>query len=161
MSRTQVFDKLSGIRAVAWLSSLIPTLDDKKKYIIEIKQYRQKRSLDANAYCWALINELGNVLRQSKEDVYVAMLKSYGQSEMFSIRSDIDVKGYLKYYEPAGTGYVGDKEFTHYKVYKGSSEYDTREMSILIDGIVQECKEQGIETMTPAELQSLKESWHA
>jgi len=158
--KQQVFDKLSGIRAVAWLSSLIPTLDDKKKYVIEIKQYRQKRSLDANAYCWALINELGNVLRQDKEEVYLNMLKSYGQSKIVSIRSDIDVRGYLKYYEPIGTGFVGDKEFTHYKVYKGSSEYDTREMSILIDGIVQECKEQGIETMTPAELQSLKESWN-
>lgn len=155
-----VFDKSSGIKAVAWLSSLISSLDD-KKYVIDIKQYRKGRSLNANAYCWSLCNELANVLRMDKDEVYVNMLKAYGQSEIISVRSDIDVRGYFKYYDEFGKGYVNNKEFTHYKVYKGSSEYDTREMSILIDGIIQECQAQGIETMTPGELQLLKESWVA
>lgn len=79
------------------------------------------------------------------------MLKSYGQSEFVSVRSDIDVKGYFKYYEEYGKGHVEGREFTHYKVYKGSSEFDSREMSILLDGIIQEAKAQGIETITPAE----------
>lgn len=152
-------DKADGIKAIAWLSRLIPTLDDKKKYDIEVKQHREKRSLDANAYCWALIGKLGDALRMDKEAVYLEMLKSYGQSEIVSVRSDIDVKGYFKYYEPIGTGTVNGSEFTHYKVYKGSSEYDTREMSILIDGVVDECRTQGIETMTPAELAVMKEEW--
>ncbi len=155
-----VLKKSDGIKAVAWLSSLIQSLDDKKQYIIEIKQYQHKRSLDANAYFWTLCNELGNVLRMDKDDVYLNMLKAYGQSEIISVCSDIDVKGYFKYYDEFGKGYVNDKEFTHYKVYKGSSEYDTREMSILIDGIVQECKQQGIETMTPDELAALKAGWN-
>lgn len=154
-----VLKKPDGIKAIAWFSSLLVSLDDKKTYIVEVKQYRKKRSLDANAYCWKLINELGNVLRQDKDEIYLEMLKSYGQSTIVSIMSDVNVKGYFKYYEPIGTGYVDDKEFTHYKVYKGSSEYDTREMSILIDGIIQECKEQGIETMTPQELEVLKQEW--
>ena len=155
-----IFDKSSGIKAVSWLSSLIASLDD-KKYVIEIKQYRKGRSLNANAYCWSLCNELANVLRMDKDEVYINMLKAYGQSEIISVRSDIDVRGYFKYYDEFGKGYVNNKEFTHYKVYKGSSEYDTREMSILIDGIIQECAAQGIETMTPGELQLLKESWAA
>lgn len=159
MSKQHIFDKSSGTRAIAWLSSLISSLDDKKKYVVEVKQHRQKRSLDANAYCWVLITELANVLRMDKDKLYEQMLKSYGQSEIFSIRSDIDVKGYFKYYDVFGTGYVNDKEFTHYRVYKGSSEYDTWEMSILIDGVIQECREQGIETMTPAELEVLKQEW--
>lgn len=154
-----VFKKLTGIKAITWLSSLIASLDDKKQYIIEIKQYRKQRSLDANAYCWKLITELANVLRMDKDALYEQMLKSYGQSEIFSIRSDIDVKGYFKYYDEFGKGYVNDKEFTHYRVYKGSSEYDTREMSILIDGVIQECQQQGIETMTPDELEVLKQEW--
>lgn len=159
MSKRYIFEKANGIRAIAWLSSLISSLDDKKKYVIEVKQYRNKRSLDANAYCWVLITELANVLRMDKDKLYEQMLKSYGQSEIFSIRSDIDVKGYFKYYDEFGKGYVNDKEFTHYRVYKGSSEYDTREMSILIDGVIQECQQQGIETMTPDELAALKEAW--
>lgn len=134
-------------------------LEKDKDYVFEIKEYKQKRSLNANAYCWVLINKIANILRKSKEEVYLQMLIDYGQSEMVSILSSIDVKGYFKYFTEAGRSVLNGKEFTHYKIYKGSSEYDTREMAILIDGIVSECKELDIETMTPAELQSLKESW--
>lgn len=126
---------------------------------LEIKKHRRHRSLNANAYCWAMINELGNVLSMSKEDVYLMMLKRYGQSEMVSILSNINVSGYFKYYDVIGSTILNGKEFTHYRIYKGSSEYDTKEMSILIDGIVQECKEQNIQTMTPQELEMLKCAW--
>ena len=126
---------------------------------VEVKKYREKRSLNANAYCWSLINQLGNVLSISKEDVYLMMLKRYGQSEMVSILSKINIDGYFKYYDKIGTSTLNGKDFTHYRIYKGSSEYDTKEMAILIDGIVQECKEQNIETMTPEELEALKNAW--
>ena len=126
---------------------------------VEIKQHREKRSLNANSYMWALINEIANVNRTSKEEVYIEMLKRYGQSDIVSVLSEIDVSNYFKYYSEAGTSNLNGKDFTHYRVYKGSSEYDTREMSILIDGVVSECKELGIETMTPGEVKSLKESW--
>ena len=131
--------------------------DLEKKF--EIKEYRQKRSLNSNAYCWALIGEIADKMRMSKEDVYLSMLRDYGQSELVSVRSDIDIKGYFKYYEEFGTGTVNGKEFTHYKIYKGSSEYDTKEMSVFIDGVVQEAQALGIQTLTPtqiAELKSLK-----
>ena len=136
-------------------------LENEELLSIEIKKYRNKRSLNANNYCWALINELGNALNLSKDEVYLTMLKRYGQSELVSILSSINIVGYFKYYEVAGTTILNNKEFTHYKIYKGSSEYDTKEMSILIDGIVSECKELGIETMDQAELEALKNSWNA
>ena len=126
---------------------------------IEVKKHRAKRSLNANNYMWSLINEMANVLRTSKEDVYLVMLKRYGQSEIISVLSNINISGYFKYYDIAGTSKLNGKEFTHYKVYKGSSEYDTREMSVLIDGVVSECKDLGIETMTPDELAALKNAW--
>lgn len=128
--------------------------DLEKKF--EIKEYRQKRSLNANAYCWALIGEIADVMRMSKEDVYLRMLKDYGQSEVISVRSDINISGYFKYCEVFGTGTVNGKEFTHYKVYKGSSEYDTGEMSIFIDGVVQEAQALGIQTLTPTQIAELK-----
>jgi hypothetical protein len=87
------------------------------------------------------------------------MLKRYGQSELVSVLSNINVGGYFKYYEVAGTSMLNGKEFTHYKVFKGSSEYDTREMSILIDGIISEAKQLDIETLPPHEIQKLKELW--
>lgn len=125
----------------------------------EVKLYRKKRSNNANGYAWHLLNEMSNVLRASKEDIYVQMLKRYGQSEMVSVLSDIDVGGYFKYYEPIANTTLQGKEFTHYRVYKGSSEYDTREMSIFIDGIVSEAKELNIETMPEGEIERLKELW--
>lgn len=130
-----------------------------EKLDIVIKQHRKKRSLNANSYCWKLITEIANVTRSSKDEVYVEMLKNYGQSDLVSVFSEVNVSSYLKYYSEAGTTNLNGKDFTHYRVYKGSSEYDTREMAILIDGVVSECKNLGIETMTPAELKSLKESW--
>lgn len=117
--------------------------------IFEIKEKKEKRSLSQNAYAWKLITEMGNILRKSKEEVYMQMLKDYGQSEIISILSSVNPKGYFKYYEKIGTSILNDKEFTHYKIYKGSSEFDSKEMSIFIDGIVQECKQLDIETLTP------------
>lgn len=134
-------------------------LDRDKKYKLDIKLFKNKRSLNANAYCWKLCTEIANIQRLSKEEVYLNMLKSYGQSELVSVLSSIDVTGYFKYYEVAGTSLLNNKEFTHYKVYKGSSEYDTREMSILIDGIVHECNNLEIPTITEEELNNLKGSW--
>ena len=124
--------------------------------IFEIKEKRKRRSLSQNAYAWELIGKIGDVLRKSKEDVYLKMLKDYGQSEMVSILSSINPEGYFKYYEKIGTGIVNNKEFTHYKIFKGSSEFDSREMTIFIDGIIDECKELGIETMTPDKIALLR-----
>lgn len=128
---------------------------DREK-VFEVREYKSKRSLTQNAYFWILCNEIGNALKISKDEVHLRMLKEYGQSEVFSIRSDIDVSRYLKYYEEIGRGKVNGKEFTHYRVFKGSSEMDSLEMSILIDGTVSEAAQLGIPTLTPAEIARLK-----
>ena len=139
----------NAIQIIQWLYEQ----DKEKKFVI--KEFKAKRSLDQNAYAWKLITQIGNVLRKSKEEVYLQMLKDYGQGEIVSILSSINPKGYFKYYEEIGTGVVNNKEFTHYKIYKGSSEFDRKEMSIFIDGIVQECKQLGIETLTSDEIARL------
>lgn len=117
-----------------------------------IKEYKEKRSLSQNAYAWKLITEIGNAIRKSKEEVYLQMLEDYGQSEIVSIVSNVSPVGFFKYYKEMGTGTINNKEFTHYKIFKGSSEFDTKEMTIFIDGIIQECKQLGIETLTPDEI---------
>lgn len=131
-------------------------LDRDKEYQVEIKEYKQKRSLNANAYAWVLINKIANEMRLSKEEVYLNMLKHYGQSQVVSIVSEVNITGYFKYYEIIGTSTLNNKEFNHIRVFKGSSEYDTKEMSIFIDGIVQEAKQLDIEVLTPNQLIELK-----
>ena len=124
--------------------------------LFEIKEHKEKRSLSQNAYAWKLINEIGNKINKSKEEVYLQMLKDYGQSEIISMLSSINPKGYFKYYEVIGTGIVNDKEFTHYKIFKGSSEFNTLEMKVFIDGIIQEATQLGIPTITEKELESMR-----
>lgn len=123
---------------------------------IEIEKHREKRSKTQNAYAWELITQLGNKLLKSKEEIYYQMLKDYGQSELISALSTIDLHGYYKYFEKVGSGEVNGKEFTHYKIFKGSSEFNTLEMKIFIDGIIQECESVGIPTLTENEISKMK-----
>lgn len=129
--------------------------EDREK-LFEIKEYKEKRSLSQNSYAWKLITEIGNKLGKSKEDIYFQMLKDYGQSEIVSMYSSINPSGYFKYYEEIGTGIVNNKEFTHYKIFKGSSEYDTLEMKIFIDGVIQECSNLGISTLTEEQIKEMR-----
>ena len=133
---------------INWLSTIA---EQDKEY--QIAAYHPKRSLAANNYAWVLITRIAEAMTppQSKEAVYLEMLKRYGQSEFISVVSGIDIRGYFKYFEEYGKGHVDGREFTHYKIYKGSSEFDAREMNILLEGIIQEAKELGIETITPQE----------
>lgn len=139
---------------ITWLFS-----QDRDK-VFEIKEHKEKRSLTANAYAWTLIGKIADALRTSKEETYLTMLKRYGQSEIVSVLSSIDVTGYFKYFEAVGKATLQGKDFTHYKIFKGSSEYDSREMAILIDGIISEAKDLDIETLPPREIERLKEAWH-
>lgn len=135
-----------------------------KELDVEIKQHRKKRSLDSNAYAWLLIGKMADVLKTSKETLYIQMLREYGQreKELISVVSDavgVVTKALNGHCTEVGVGTVNGKQFTHVAILRGSSTYDTKEMSIFIDGIVYEAKELGIETMTPKELSILKEKW--
>ena len=133
-----------------------------EKLSIEVKRFRKKRSLDANAYCWVLMTKIAEVIESSKDEVYEDMLQKYGylyKDEegyiVMTLKSDVDiskVQGHWKAYKNNG-------KFTSYLMIKGSSDYDTKEMSHFIDQIVFEAKDLGIETLTPDELERMKETW--
>ena len=141
------------IALIQWLYN-----QDKDK-LYEIKEHKEKRSLNANSYFWVLVGKLANVMRLKKDEVYLLMLRDYGQSMLIPVLKGEKPDGYFKYYEYETSSILNGKEADWYRVFKDSSEYNTKEMAILIDGIVQECKEQDIETLPPNELKSLKESW--
>ncbi len=139
--------------------AIVDDLKDKDKLSIEVKPYRQHRSLNANAYCWLLIGKIADIVRAGKDEIYLKCLKRYGQSELISVLSHVPIGNYVKYYEEAGESKLNGKMFTHYRVYKGSSEFDTREMSIFIDGVVSDAKELGIQTDTPNQIAEMKARW--
>ena len=142
-------------KLIQWLFN-----QDREKQF-EIKEHKEKRSLNANAYAWALIGKIADAMRLSKDECYLLMLKRYGQSELVSVLSEVNIGGYFKYYEEAGTAIHGGKGYTYYRLFKGSSEYDTHEMAVLIDGIVSEAEALGIDTLPPDEIQRLTERWQA
>jgi len=130
---------------------------EKTECSIEIKKWFNRRSLDSNAYAWKLMSEMADKLSvndivMSKEAVYFKMLQDYGQSTFIKLMKEINPRDYgIKYFEVKQE----DTKGTTYKVYKGSSEFDSKEMTIFIKGIVQECEQLGIETLTPRELEEL------
>lgn len=142
----------------------IDTIKDKLLSIV-VKQYRRKRSLDANAYYWQLLSKLAEQIKVSKPHLHNLLLRRYGQPEIidgqmvYLVLPDSD-SGSKKAdeaetYHIRPTAQVKDGtdglQYRTYIMLRGSSTYDTKEMSELIDGLVSECREQGIETLPPEE----------
>lgn len=130
-------------------------LDKNTIWDVKIEKHRNKRSLDANAYSWVLQNEISNVLRISKEEVHFDMLKNYGQRDYVSMLANINIADYYTYYEEVGTYKQNNNTFKSYLIYKGTHNYDSREMSIFIDGVVQEARNLGIKTKEDYEIEEL------
>ena len=124
--------------------------------IIEAKVKRPKRSLTANAYYWAMLNQLAAKLRMPDDEVHRWMLRDYGACDVFTVRSDVPVGDYFRYFDEVGTGVLNGRVYRHVKAFKGSSEMDSAEFSRLVDGMRQECEAQGIPFMTPEEVATLR-----
>lgn len=124
---------------------------------ITVKKWSEHRTLTANAYLWVLITDIGNAVRLSKEQVYFDMLKAYGQGGAVSVeeRFSEDFERSYKYRETLGVSQLNGKTFKHYRFWVGSSEYNRHEFSILLDGVINEAKNLGLETKTKEEIDSL------
>ena len=133
---------------------------------IKVTKYNEKRSLDANAYYWQLLTKLAGVLKVSNNYCHNVMLRRYGILEEFDgepmycvipdteeaeKKADESETYHIKPTSNVREGTDG-KMYRTYMLLKGSSRYDTAEMSRLISGLVDECKQCGVETLSPAEL---------
>ena len=135
------------------------------KLTIKVSKFRKGRSLDANSYLWILCQKLAEKLNITKEEVYREHIKHIGQFVILPIKEEA-AETFILRWGMKGIGWVceilDDCKLPGFKkiiAYYGSSTYDTLEMSKLIDNIVQDCKDQDIETLPPNELESLKEAW--
>ena len=136
----------------------IESLDNSHPYRLKLSKWAEKRSLDANAYLWVLCTKIAEAVKSSKEEIYSELLRKYGlvdEGVVITVKSSVDmtrIDGHWLKIKDNGTwaGYIR---------IRGSSEYDRREMAHFLDMVVEDAKELGIETMTPADLQKLKEAW--
>ena len=149
------------------------SIKDLDKLSVKVSKYREKRSLDANAYYWQLLSKTAEVMGMSKPYAHNYFLRRYGQIEIFdgkavyvvipdteeSEKRVFEAETYhLKPTSQVKEGNDG-RMYRTYMMLKGSSSYDTKEMSKLIDGLVTEARENGIETLPPEELERMKAMW--
>lgn len=144
------------------LLSEYESLSKEEMLDIKIKKHRNKRSLNANAYCWVLLQKLAEKLKTTKDELYLIMLERYGQFTHIVVKPNVveKVKEEWKTVRELGEVFVNGKKGIQLQCYFGSSTYDTKEMSIFIDGIVSECQELGIETLPKEELEIIKSNWN-
>lgn len=157
-----------------WLSFLVSrqdaaeTLDgmqDGKTYSVTVKEHRERRSLDANAYFWSLAGKLAERLGIPKAEIYRRYVREIGGNSETVCVMEQAAKKLKSGWEHNGLGWITEefpskiKGCVNVTLYYGSSTYDTAQMSRLIDMCVEDCKERGIETLTPFELERMKDRW--
>lgn len=140
---------------------------DETNLDIKIDKHREARSNDANSYCWKMCQTIADNLKEAhtKEYVYRRAIREVGQFDIVPIKTN-EVEKFLKRWEELGYGFFAEvigasklDGYTNVIQYYGSHVYDTREMSVLIDWIVHEATQMGLETKRPEEIKSMMEAW--
>lgn len=154
MEKKTYTGKIQNIIAI--LFKVAFEFDKDKIYDLIIQEHPTIRSLQQNKLLWELCSLIGNKLTMPKEEVYIKMLKSYGQSDVFTIKKNVRLSHYFKYYEVMEKG----NYYNDVIVFRGSSTYDKQEMGLLIDGIKSECDQLDIQTYSREELRLILDKWY-
>lgn len=144
------------------VSGQIDGIKDFEKLAITAGKFRNKRSLDANAYAWVLLQKIAEATNSDKWEIYLQCLQRYSRSFTHVIVKEAAVDRMKQLYRTCvdlGKVTVNGQTGQQLQVYYGSSTFNSKEMSVFIDGIVSECKELGIETLPPDEMARIKELW--
>lgn len=142
----------------------VEMLKELNKLSVEIKKYRKKRSLDANAYAWELIGKLALEMNLTDIEVYRQEIGKAGVYEVLPIKKNA-VDRFIEVWSKKGLGWICETfeskidGYTNVRAFYGSSIYDSKEMSRLIDNIKNDCKLYGIETKSEEEINRLLNEW--
>lgn len=159
------FKKSDTVRVIAELASYIDSLKDDKEYTLTVKERKEKRSLNANAYFWVMCDRLAEKLRMSKTEIYRSYVKEIGGNNDIVCCINKAVPELREAWEGRGLGWLTETEesklegCTNIRLYYGSSTYDRDQMSRLIELCKQDCIENDIPTWDEEELQRLCEEW--
>ena len=133
---------------------------------LTVKAFRKKRSLNANAYMWELCTLLAEKIGINKDEVYREAIRVAGVFRDMEMAEDA-VSTFQTAWGMLGTGWVtervddGKREGTALiRAYYGTSKYNTKQMSRIIDGLVQDCKAAGIPTLDELEVERLINEWN-
>ena len=136
-----------------------------KRYTVTIKEWREKRSLDANAFAWTLMNRIADKLNMGVRELYRHYIPDIPDNSQVICVPTEAVEKLRTGWEHNGIGWCSDvlksklPGCTNVVLYYGSSTFDKKQMGRLIDLIIEDCKQLGIEYLTPEELERLKGEW--
>lgn len=134
----------------------VSNLDQDKVYDVKIEPFSEKRTKSMNSYYWVLVTELASKLNTSKDELHAELIKRYAPRDYLSMLSQVNINDYFPYYDLQSTYKSNGNMFKSYLVYKRSSDMNKNEFRGLLDGLISECHECGISTMTPQEIELLK-----
>lgn len=141
-----------------------------KDLIWDLKPHKEKRTLTQNGYYWKLLDLTAEALKMSKSELHNRMLREYGQKKYkngslvttyFPDSKDMEevlLEDTNDHYLPTSQ-ILYSKNGIQVRTYielRGSRTYNTKEMATLLDGMIQEAQQQGIETLTPHELEEMR-----
>lgn len=143
------------------LEELEKLKNNKKELNINIKRRSQKRSLDSNALCWHLCEELAKVTNSNKDLVYLDMIGKYGVFTHVIVKPEVveKIKEEWRLVRELGEVQINGKKGVQLQCYFGSHTYTQAEMSRLLHGIVNECHDLGVPTPEDNELESMIQQW--
>ena len=140
------------------VEQLVNEFNTKKEY--EIKEFKQKRSLDSNSYMWILADKLAGKLRSTKEEIYRIAVSNVGVFTEIKVADAEAAKRFKRIWQHNGVGWLTRTiNDTTIQAYYGSSTYNTQEMARLIDFLQDECRRQGIETRPKEEVEAMLREW--
>lgn len=133
-----------------------------KPYTVEIKEFRKKRTLDQNALYWSVLTQFARAMRMSNAEAHNRMLRDYGTVKRFGdkvayvVLPDTDeverqtLEAETEHLKPTSQVKAGNDGMNYrtYMMLKGSSSYDTAEMTRLIDGLIDECEQVGLDVLS-------------
>ena len=125
--------------------------------IFDVKVHKEQRNKKQNDKYWKILNELAKKLKKGWREIHFDMLKNYSVTYEMMVPEETEIRG-IEYYEKKSTIIKNGKKFNVYHIYTPSHELKTDEFAILLDGLVQECEQQGIEVRSPEEI--LKEKYY-
>ena len=138
-------------------------LNQPQDILFEIKEHKEKRSNNANRLLWHCLDQIAKAMipPQDKWDVYLLMLKRYGKFTYICVKPNVvdAMKKQWRESEVIGHVDINGQDSVQMLCYFGSHTYDTKEFSVLLDGIISEMAEMGLKTPREEELERALERW--
>ena len=159
--KMQIRNNTELLELQAQLIQVAQQLQEGKTFDVTIEQHREKRSINANNYSWALQDQISKILGLSIDEVHTQMVLEYGVLETISVIEEAweSVKRIFDYCKEMGRSTLNGKTFVHARVGVGTHLYNTKEMSCFLNGVVQEAKNLGIQTLEDKQLEEMINRW--